>query len=173
MVKCLAFAMRSKKLQYFTCKNSKIQILGVPIENQCVKGGGLLYGGCILVFLHFVLFVFCSICIMLQLYFVTFVFWQFIIWFFLYFVMFVFWNFCILFYLYFVPFVFYCICILLDLYFGNLYFDLLYFVMLLWRIFKGRRGGVSKNCYNRALFWSFSPDIMGFFPDLVWKRIVG
>ena len=40
-------------------KNSKIQILGVPIENQCVKGGG----GCILVFLNFVLFVFCSICI--------------------------------------------------------------------------------------------------------------
>ena len=36
------------------CKNTKIQILGVPIENQCVKGGGLLYGGCILVFLEFV-----------------------------------------------------------------------------------------------------------------------
>ena len=28
-------------------KNDKIQILGVPIENQCVKGGGLLYGGLI------------------------------------------------------------------------------------------------------------------------------
>ena len=39
--------------------HDKIQILGVPIENQCVKGGGLLYGGCILVFLRFVLFVFC------------------------------------------------------------------------------------------------------------------
>ena len=28
-------------------KHDKIQILGVPIENQCVKGGGLLYGGLI------------------------------------------------------------------------------------------------------------------------------
>ena len=53
------------------CKNTKIQkiqnkILGVPIENQCVKGGGLLYGGCILVLLHFVLFVFvfCCVCIL-------------------------------------------------------------------------------------------------------------
>ena len=25
--------------------NPKYSILGVPIENQCVKGGGLLYGG--------------------------------------------------------------------------------------------------------------------------------
>ena len=46
-------------------KQSKIHILGVPIENQCVKGGGLLYGGfglpifgffCILSGLHFVCF---------------------------------------------------------------------------------------------------------------------
>ena len=86
-------------------KHDKIQILCVPIENQCVQGGGLLYGGCILVFLHFVLFVFCSICILLQLYFVTFVFWQFV------FCPFVFCRicilyFCILFYLYVVPFVF-------------------------------------------------------------------
>ena len=28
-------------------KQDKIQILGVPIENQCVKGGGLIYGGLI------------------------------------------------------------------------------------------------------------------------------
>ena len=27
--------------------NAKIKILGVPIENLCVKGGGILYGGCI------------------------------------------------------------------------------------------------------------------------------
>ena len=31
-------------------------LIGVPIENLCVKGGGLLYGG-------FVTFVFCHICI--------------------------------------------------------------------------------------------------------------
>ena len=30
-----------------TPKNKRNSILGVPIENQCVKGGGLLYGGCI------------------------------------------------------------------------------------------------------------------------------
>ena len=45
--------------------NPKYSILGVPIENQCVKGGGLLYGGfglpifgifCILSGLHFVCF---------------------------------------------------------------------------------------------------------------------
>ena len=28
-------------------KHDKIQILGVPIENQCIKGGGLLYDGLI------------------------------------------------------------------------------------------------------------------------------
>ena len=27
--------------------NPKYSILGVPIENQCVKGEGLLYDGCI------------------------------------------------------------------------------------------------------------------------------
>ena len=26
-------------------KHDKKQILGFPIENQCVKGGGLIYGG--------------------------------------------------------------------------------------------------------------------------------
>ena len=45
--------------------NPKYSILGGPIENQCVKGGGLLYGGfglpifgifCILSGLHFVCF---------------------------------------------------------------------------------------------------------------------
>ena len=35
---------KCKILKY---KHDKIQIHGVPIENQCVKGGGLLYGGCI------------------------------------------------------------------------------------------------------------------------------
>ena len=93
-------------------KNSKIQILGVPIENQCVKGGGLLYGGCILVFLHFVLFVFCSICILLQLYFVTFIFWQFV------FCPFIFCCVCILEFLYFDIFAFCHVCILFRLYFG-------------------------------------------------------
>ena len=48
--------------------NPKYSILGVPIENQCVKGGGLLYGGfglpifgifCILSGLMF-----CHICIL-------------------------------------------------------------------------------------------------------------
>ena len=76
-------------------KHDKIQILGVPIENQYVKGGGLLYGGCILEFLHFVLFVFCPfvfccICILLHLYFGNL---YFVL---LYFVVFVFCNFCIL-----------------------------------------------------------------------------
>ena len=89
-------------------------ILGVPTENQCVKGGGL--------------FVFCSICILLQLYFVTFVFWQFVFCDFV-FCRFCILEFCILFYWYFVPFVFCCICILLHSYFGNLFFVLLYFVM--------------------------------------------
>ena len=46
-------------------KYKRNSILGVPIENQCVKGGGLLYGGfglpifgifCILSGLHFVCF---------------------------------------------------------------------------------------------------------------------
>ena len=45
--------------------NPKYSILGVPIENQCIKGGGLLYGGfgllifgifCNLSGLHFVCF---------------------------------------------------------------------------------------------------------------------
>ena len=36
---------QNAKIQKY--KKSKIQILGVPIENQCVKGGGLLYGGLI------------------------------------------------------------------------------------------------------------------------------
>ena len=67
-----------------------------------------------MVFLHFVLFVFCSICIMLHLYFVTFVFWQFL------FCPFLFSCVCILKFWYFVPFVFCYTCILLHLclYFG-------------------------------------------------------
>ena len=78
-------------------KSSKIKTLIVPMENQCVKGGGLLYGGCILVFL---LFVFCSICIWLYLYFVTFVFLQ------LVFCSVVFCRVCILEFLHFVLFAF-------------------------------------------------------------------
>ena len=68
------------------CKNTKItnSILGVPIENQCVKGGGLLYAWWFPKYKYFVL---------------------------LHFFVFVSWNFCILFYLYFVPFVFCCMCI--------------------------------------------------------------
>ena len=62
-------------------KHDKIQILGVPIENQCVKGGGLLYGGYILLCLYFGVFVFCP---------VVFCF----VW--LYFVLFLLWNICIL-----------------------------------------------------------------------------
>ena len=73
-----------------TPKYKRNSILGDPIENQCIKGGGLLYGGCILVFLHFVLFVFCSICSLLHLYLGNL---YFVL---LYFVVFVFWNFCIL-----------------------------------------------------------------------------
>ena len=67
---------KQDKIQKDKIQIDKIQIFGVPIENQCVKGGGggLLYGGCILVFLHVVLFVFCSICILFHLYFVVFVF---------------------------------------------------------------------------------------------------
>ena len=42
--------------------NPKYSILGVPIENQCVKGGGLLYGGFGL--LIFRTFAFCPICIL-------------------------------------------------------------------------------------------------------------
>ena len=100
-------------------KHDKIQILGVPIENQCVKGGGLLYGGCILVFLHFVLFVFCHvvfccICILLHLYFGNL---YFVL---LYFVVFVFWNFafcsiCILS----TSVVFCSVCIMEHLYFDT------------------------------------------------------
>ena len=69
-------------------KYMRNSILGVPIENQCVKGGGLLYGGfglfifgifafcliCILSHLHFVTFVFCLICVLLQLHYVLFAF---------------------------------------------------------------------------------------------------
>ena len=56
--------------------NPKNSILGVPIENQCVKVGGLLYGGfglpifgifCILCGWHFVcidIFAYCQICIL-------------------------------------------------------------------------------------------------------------
>jgi len=67
-------------------KYKRNSILSVPIENQCFKGGGLLYGGfglfifgtfvfClifILSHLHFVTFVFCLICVLLQLYYVLF-----------------------------------------------------------------------------------------------------
>ena len=84
-----------------TPKYKRNSILGVPIENQCIKGGGLLYGGCIIVFLQFLLFVFCSICIWLHLYFVTFVFWQ------LVFCSVVFCRVCILEFLHFVLFAFY------------------------------------------------------------------
>ena len=42
--------------------NPKYSILGVPIENQCVKGGGLLYGG--FGSLIFGIFAFCLVCIL-------------------------------------------------------------------------------------------------------------
>ena len=87
-----------------TPKYKRNSILGVPIENQCVDGGGLLYDSCILEFLQFVLFVFCSICILLHLYFVTFVFLQFV------FCSFVFCRVCIL--------EFCHVCILFCLHFG-------------------------------------------------------
>ena len=54
-----------KNLYINNPKYKRNSILGVPIENQCVKGGGLLYGGfglpifsnfCILSGLHFVCF---------------------------------------------------------------------------------------------------------------------
>ena len=133
------------KMQKYQNTNS---ILGVPIENQCIKGGGLLYGDCILVSFHFFLFVFCSICILTIcilffcilsclyfgiLHFVLFVFCPICILLHLYFVTFVFWPFvfcsfvfcrvcilffCILFYLYFV----YVGCILFCLYYGTFVF---------------------------------------------------
>ena len=70
--------------------NPKYSILGVLIENQYVKGVGLLYGGfglfifdifafciiCILSDLHFVVFAFCLICILLYLQYVGFAFCQ-------------------------------------------------------------------------------------------------
>ena len=50
-------------------------ILGVPIENQCVKGGGLLYGGFALlifgIFCILSVLTFCHICILSNLHFVT------------------------------------------------------------------------------------------------------
>ena len=50
-------------------------IHGVPIENQCVKGGGLLYGGFgLLIFGIFCILsvlTFCHICILSNLHFVT------------------------------------------------------------------------------------------------------
>ena len=106
-----------------TTKYKRNSILGVPIENQCLKGEGLLYGGCILIFLHFVLFIFCCICILLHLFFGNLYFVP------LYFVLLVFWNFCILFCFVFCSICISCICILLHLYFGNLYFVLLYFIL--------------------------------------------
>ena len=95
-------------------KYKRNSILGVPKENQCVKGGGLPYGGSRIHFelfafgiLHFVLFIFCSICILSLLYFVTFVFCHFCILSYLYFVflhlvLFVFCRFCVLSLLHFV-----------------------------------------------------------------------
>ena len=94
------------------CRNS---ILGVPKENQCVKGGGLLYGGfglfifgifafcliCILSHLHFVTFVFCLICVLLQ----------------LHYVLFAFCYICNLSHLHFVTFAFCRVCILSGLHF--------------------------------------------------------
>ena len=95
--------------------NPKYSILGVPIENQCVKGGGLLYGGfglfifgifafcliCILSHLHFVTFVFCLICVLLQ----------------LHYVLFAFCYICNLSHLHFVTFAFCRVCILSGLHF--------------------------------------------------------
>ena len=45
-------------------KYKRNSILGVPIENQCVKGGGLLHGGFGLFI--FGIFAFCYICILLH-----------------------------------------------------------------------------------------------------------
>ena len=100
--------------------NTKYSILGVPIENQCVKGRRLLYGGFTLFIfgiLHFITFVFCHFYILSHLYFVIFVFCHICILSHLYCVTFVFCHICILSHLYFVPFVFCPICILSHLYF--------------------------------------------------------
>ena len=55
--------------------NPKYSILGVPIENQSVKGGGLLYGGFgLLIFGIFCILsvlTLCHICILSNLHFVT------------------------------------------------------------------------------------------------------
>ena len=52
-----------KKIPYINDpKNKRNSILGVPIENQCVKGGGLLYGGFGL-FIYGI-FAFCLVCIL-------------------------------------------------------------------------------------------------------------
>ena len=55
--------------------NPKYSILGVPIDNQCVKGGGLLYGGFGLpifgIFCILTVLTFCHICILSNLHFVT------------------------------------------------------------------------------------------------------
>ena len=96
-------------------KYKRNSILGVPIENQCIKGGGLLYGGfglfifgifafcliCILSHLHFVTFVFCLICVLLQ----------------LHYVLFAFCYICNLSHLHFVTFAFCRVCILSGLHF--------------------------------------------------------
>ena len=59
-----ANGQNAKKIPYINDpKNKRNSILGVPIENQCVKGGGLLYGGFGLFI--FRTFAFCQICILL------------------------------------------------------------------------------------------------------------
>ena len=72
--KCKFDKMQTDKMQKTTkCKLDKMQkilniinpknsILGVPIENQCVKGGVLLYGG--FGFLIFGIFAFCLVSIL-------------------------------------------------------------------------------------------------------------
>ena len=58
-----ANGQNAKKIPYINDpKNKRNSILGVPIENQCVKGGGLLYGGFGL-FIYGI-FAFCLVCIL-------------------------------------------------------------------------------------------------------------
>ena len=94
-------------------KYKRNSILGVPTESQCVKGGGLLYGGFGLFI--FSIFVFCLISILSHLYFVTFALCLICILSCLHLVRFTFCFNCILSYLHFVIFAICRLCILSDL----------------------------------------------------------
>ena len=64
--KCDKMQIRQNaKIPYMNkTKYKRNSILGFPIENQCVKGGGLLHGGFGLFI--FGIFAFCYICILLH-----------------------------------------------------------------------------------------------------------